>query len=447
MKQREIFGQPAGVILVAGTEFWERFSFYGLMGLLALYLTAPMDRGGMGWENTAAIKMVGAYAGLVLMSPILGGIVATRWWGERRCIAVGAVLIMAGHIVLGLQAFVSDQPELATNVLYLALGLIVVGTGLLKPTISSIVGKLYVDEPEKRDAGFTVFMVCIWAGSLSSNFVAGTVGELLGWHYGFSVAAFGMAVGLGCYGLFSRSLLGNIGLVPEGKLDHGEVTSGAATTFRPRIDVIAIFSCFTIVYAVCFYQKSGLLNLITQQNTDRVIGSFEIPATWFLSISTAVFICVAPFFGKLWTKLARKGSNPNVLTKQSFALLLMALAYVILASSALIREQDPGILTSLWFIVGVYILFGLADIFIWPIQISAVSALAPQNRVNLFISLWWVAAGVGTYLTGYVASLANVYGQSTLFFGIAAVCAMAAALLVVLGRITLPAQHEAPIDA
>lgn len=425
-QKAQLFGHPAAIYLVAFAQCWERFSFYGIMGLLALYLTADASAGGLGWPASSALKLVGAYGAAAFIAPAFGGWIASRFWGDQRCIRVGSLLVIAGHVLLSVQAL-PGLVGAAQNVLFLAaLGLIAGGTGLLKPATASIVSRCYAPGDTRSDQGYVIFMVGIYAGSFLANLVAGTMGEKLGWHYGFGAAAVGMTLGYGVYVLFARRLLGSIGSVA----DHvnAERQPESADGVRSSAYLIG-FSLLTVLYTACFFQDAGMLNLLVEGSADRVLLGFEVPATWLLSVSTLAFMALAPL-----TSLVQSRLKLDVYGQQSVAFVLMSAAYAMLWLGSTSIDGTGGKMSLGWFIAA-YSLFGLADLHIWPVQLSTVARLAPKSHTSLYVGLWWVAAGVGIFLTGYIAAFASVLGSVTsLLLWIAATAAAAAVVATLLSR-------------
>lgn len=423
--QMQLFGHPAGIYLVAFAQCWERFSFYGIMGLLALYLTAGTDTGGLDWPASSALKLVGAYGAAAFIAPAFGGWVASRFWGDQRCIRVGSLLVIAGHVLLSVQALPAMR-GVAQNALFLsALGLIAAGTGLLKPATASIVGRCYAPSDTRREQGYVIFMVGIYSGSFLANLVAGTLGEKLGWHYGFGAAAIGMTVGFGVYILFARRLLGPIGAIADHISAARQVED--ATTVHATARIIG-FSLLTVFYTACFFQDAGMLNLLVERSAQRVLFGFEVPATWLLSVSTLAFMTLAPLMSPLQARF-----KLDVHGQQTLALVLMSAAYAILWLGS--ASLDGGGKMSLGWFIAAYSLFGLADLHIWPVQLSTVARLAPKSRTSLYVGLWWVAAGVGIFLTGYIAAFAAILGGvANLLLAIAATALAAALVSMLLGR-------------
>ncbi|HET6629498.1 MAG TPA: peptide MFS transporter [Woeseiaceae bacterium] len=465
--RRTFAGHPRAVFLVSSTEMWERFSYYGITALLVLYLTAPVVNGGFGWKAEDAIRLYGLYAGLAFASPAIGGWISSSLLGERRCIALGGVAIMFGHLFLGGPAYmpglvgsvtgipvatILDEATVAGGMVtldpsmmlefgralrsvtgsgeglsavvlgyraaslsfYAGLALVILGTALIKPTVSSIVGKLYEPHDRRRTFGFTLFMVGVWSGSFLANLVSGTLGERLGWHYGFMSAAAGMGLGLLTYSIFSRSLLGDIGTKP----DHsGSARSWFRTVSRltgeeqRRLGVVALLSLFTVVYSVAFYQKAGLIHLIVRDGVDRTIAGFEIPASWFLSVSTGSFLILAPSLGLL---LNRIGRFPDTATSVIIGLASLAAGYVILLTAVMTTPAGAHTMPMMW-VVSAYVFFGLADVFIWPPQLAAVTVLAPKSMTSFIVGLWYVTVGLGTYGAGLVGAWAQSTGPARAF--------------------------------
>ena len=496
----QLFGmlreQPRGLYLVGITEFWERFSYWGMLGLLVLFLTAAPATGGFGWTSADALTLYALYTGAVFSAPALGGYLASRYFGERRCILWGGVAVTLGHLLLAGPTLGPWLLQLSTGwplgewlrgcgialgkiapdatirsalssgrcaadsaggsafalayhlqawTFLLGLVLIVAGTGFIKSTVSSIVGKLYAPGDPRRDEGFGIFMAFVYLGALTSNLVAGTLGELLDWHYGFAAAGLGMAGGLIWYLARQRELLGDIGKLPDRASD---ATADGAAALAPgvqrgRIVVAVVMSLFVILYALAFYQKGGLLNLETQRHVDRRVFGFELPATWLLSISTLVFIVLTLPLAHFWRKLAARGREPDVVLKLVLGLGAIACAYGLFSLGLIEKAASADAHFSLWWMVAMYTLFGLADLLVWPAQIAAVSRLAPARHAAFAVGSWYLTIGIGSWLTGAVSPIiarAGIEGVALLLLGF---CAVAALLLLASRKWLLRLTHGA----
>jgi POT family proton-dependent oligopeptide transporter len=471
-----MFGHPKGLFLVAFTEFWERYSYYGMVGLLVLFLTAPIGAGGFGWDRVGAMKLFGIYTGLAFAAPAVGGWLANSWLGERRAILSGGILLALGHFLLSgpavvpwmigrgagidvhdllvesgvalgllfpdeatLQAITSAAGPHAGAVIQsyqlsawsfaAGLVLIIIGTALIKPTISSIVGKLYDRDSSKRETGFAIFMTAIYIGSILATFTAGTLGELVGWHFGFAAAGFGMLIGISFYAAFQKPLLGDVGRIPDSAGRPDEVRSPLTPAERDRLRVIFILGLFTVLYAVAFYQKGGLLSLVIREADRRMFGA-EVPTIWFQAISTGTFIILAAPIARMFTRYDPAGEQVDAVKKLCAALLCLAAGYAtFLIAFAVTNEGER--LPAIWFALG-FVLFGLGDVLLWPVQIALASRLAPQRFGALVIGCWYLTIGVGGLLTGYVGGLSEPLGERNVFILILVACTGSAAVLALL---------------
>jgi proton-dependent oligopeptide transporter, POT family len=461
-----LWGYPKGVFLLSFTELWERFSYYGMLALLVLFLTEPVLQGGFGWSRPEALKLYGFYTGLIFTAPLLGGWIANSYWGERRCILVGGVLLVFGHLCLGSPAAIPSIVQWVTGAqlqdvwvrAQIPLGMpfisaesaarlseaahtvgvvpavvmltyqlvacaflgglffIAAGTALLKPTISSIVGRFFSDGDARRDGAFALFFVGVYIGGLSASLIVGFLGERVAWHWGFSAAGFGMAVGLVTYLWKQHAYLAQLGLVPVRDRSGGGVLRGLSPEERDRVKAILLQGVFTVAYAAAFYQKGGLLTLFARENLNRSIGGWEIPVTWFLTISTATFILVTPLAARLWLRLAERGVRPSAPQKLAWGLISIGIGYVVISIAS-----SAGAERAWWgWLALTYVFFGIGDALVWPTQISMVSRLAPKKASALFVGGWYVTIGLGSWLTGYIGALGYTWGMVPVFICLAA---------------------------
>jgi POT family proton-dependent oligopeptide transporter len=422
-------GHPRGAFLVAFTELWERFSYWGVAGLLVLFLTAPPETGGWGWQHATAVKFYGWYGGLAFVLPVVGAWLANNLLGERRCILWGGITIALGHALLAVPALIQQPHALESSVFMLGLLCIVSGTGLLKPTISSIIAHLYPAGGTRRDDAFAWFFVAIYIGAFLGALLPGALGERVGWHYGLGAAGAGMLLGIACYAALQEAWLGDVGSVP---VRRAATTRAAPRLTRQewhRIAVIAVQGAFTVCYAAGFYQMFGLLNLYAHEELDRTLGGFEIPTTWMQTISLLSFFVCVPALSFLWRRLATRSRNPSASYKLACGLATLAAGYLIIAyAEGAYGDGKPSVL---W-LVATYVLFGLGDAFVWANQVSLTSKLAPARYSALFIGAWYICIGLGTWLTGSIGALVQDRSYRDVFLGLAAGCAIAAMLLAVL---------------
>jgi proton-dependent oligopeptide transporter, POT family len=421
VQQRNWWGHPRGVFLVAFTELWERFSYWGMAGLLVLYLTASQASGGWDWDDADAVRLYGWYGGLAFILPVVGAWLANSYLGERRCILWGGLAITAGHAMLAAPVVV---PEIGRSIFLVGLVSIALGTGLLKPTISSIVSALYPNADARRDEGFSLFFVAIYIGALLGALVAGYLGERVGWHFGFAAAGVGMAIGITCYIARQQALLGDIGLKPVHRVATQRVP--LSTEERHRIGVLVVQGLFTVLYAAGYYQMFGLLNLYAHEHLNRDIMGFSVPTTWLQTVSLWSFFVCVPAFGWVWRRLALRQSNPSASWKLAMGLAALGVGYLILVSAEGARGAN---LPHVSWLIAAYVLFGLGDSLVWAHQISLTSKLAPPNWSVAFIGGWYVCIGLGTWLTGYIGAFAQDYPFREVFLALGAGCLGAAVLL------------------
>lgn len=428
---RAFGSNPPGVYLLSVTEMWERFSYYALAGLLTLFLSAPAGEGGFGWRADQAVQIFGLVSGFAFAAPALGGWLVSRWVGEKRAITVGGFAIACGQVVLGYVAMHGPEAPAAVALFWLSLALIVLGTALLKPAVSAAVGLLYALQDARRKSGYAIFMTGVWAGSFFSNLVAGSIGEALGWHWGFFTAGGGMMFGVVLFVLLQKRWLSGLSERTVSVGSEAEASAPLSRRQRTSLMGLALISMFTLVYAAAFYQKGGFLNLLVQNTTDRTLGAFTIPATWFLSISTGVFIIATPMFEAFWSRAATKGKPaPDVCASLVIGLGLLASGYAVFTVG--FASGAGAAVPMLWFVAG-YVLFGLADVFIWPPQIALASHLAPRHLASLIIGFWYVSIGVGSYISGLIGAALMLIDPAQ-GLSIVAACVAAAAIVARLAR-------------
>ncbi len=474
------FGHPKGVFLVAFTELWERFSYFGMAALLALYLASPVASGGWGWSRAEAALFYGFYAGLVFAMPVVGGWLANNHLGERRCIVIGALLLMAGHLLLGGPAFVPYLIEQFTGVdprpiivqsgvplgtlwsldevapalheaagsdrlsrlalwnyvgasgsFLLGLVCIVVATGLFKASIAAIVGKLYPAADARRDTGYAVFFTCIYMGAMLANFAVGGLGETLGWHYGFAAAAAGMAIATTFYLWKQNEYLGDLGRTPD-RLAARSPRSPLTQEERDRVRVVILQGAFTTVYAAGFFQKGGLINLYTRDYVDRDMFGLQIPATWFLSVSTLVFMITTPLLAALYLRLARRDRNPSASYKLAAGLLVIGVAYAIVGSAEAARLESGAAAISAVQLMAMYVLFGISDALVWPNQLALATKLSPGRYTAFTIGAWHLTIGLGTWLAGLISNCVETVGNLQIFLWMAMLCTFSGAAVALL---------------
>ena len=448
-EDRQFFGHPRGLATLFFTEMWERFSYYGIRPLLVLFMTAAITRGGFGFSRPTASAIVGIYAASVYLASLPGGWVADRWLGLRRAIWTGGVFIALGHLSIALSA-VFSRPTF-----FLGLILIVIGTGLLKPNISALVGDLYTADDPRRDAGFSVFYMGINTGALVAPIITGFLGERVGWHLGFGAAGVGMLVGLITFRMRAASTLGTLGATPLGspddqrrarsitlvglavivlfvalamlgvvRIDPLSVASmmrnlilamamlcfaylflfaGLDADERRRIAVVLVLFVFSVVFWAAFEQQPTSLNLFARDFTDRTLFGWEVPTSWFQSAESLAVILFAPLLAGLWVGLARRGKDLSAPTKFAIGLSLAGLGFLVMwAAANRVIASGAAVRVSMLWLVASYFLQGLGELSLSPVGLSSMTKLAPKRYSGLTMGAWFTSLALGNLIAGLV---------------------------------------------
>ena len=431
-----ISGHPKGLYLLFATEMWERMSYYGMRALLTLYMVAATERGGFGWDRAFALKIYGAYTALVYLTPVAGGWLADNVLGQRRAVLIGGFIMMLGHFLMAVPGQVA---------FFAALSALIIGNGLFKPNISTMVGGLYEASDARRDGAFTIFYMGINLGAFLSPLVCGTLGEKLGWHWGFGSAGVGMGFGLLTFLALNKKLLGNVGLKPGAKpvQTAAEMAAAALSPLeKDRIGVILTLTFFNIFFWAAFEQAGGLMNLYTDEKVDRVVGSFTIPTTWFQALNPLFILALAPFFSALWQKLGELKKDPSTPVKMAFGLLFLASGFVLMIGAAQ-QTAGAGKANMLW-IIGAYFLHTVGELCLSPVGLSMVSRLAPASLTSLMRGVWFLSSFVATYLAGLIGGASEKLGEVQLFSAIVAATTLAGLVLFALGNAISAKMHEEP---
>jgi POT family proton-dependent oligopeptide transporter len=412
------FGHPRGLATLFFTEMWERFSYYGMRGFLILYMVKAL-----GFTDQHAGAVYGNYVGSVWLAAIFGGIIADRWLGHYKSVLIGGTIIALGHFTLALHAL---------PFFYAGLSLIVVGTGLLKPNVSTLVGSLYAEGDERRDAGFSIFYMGINLGALLGPLVAGKLAEGVDWHLGFACAGVGMTLGLVQYVLGRNRLqpaIARLAARPEpAAAASGAGGDGFTAADWKRMAAVVVFFLFASFFWGAYEQAGSTLNLFADRYVHLELLGVRLYASWFVSIQAAFVIVLSPVFAWLWVRLGpRQPSSP---TKFALALLFVGLAFVLLMPAGAIAQG--GVKISPVWLVGAYFLEELGELCLSPVGLSVVTKLAPRRVVGLLMGVFFLSNALGNKLAGWSAGFISTTPLPTLFGVTAGVTLGAAAVLFVL---------------
>jgi POT family proton-dependent oligopeptide transporter len=464
-----VFGHPKGLMTLFFTEMWERFSYYGMRALLILFMTTAVIDGGLGFDDKTSGAIYGLYTMGVYLLALPGGWLADRLFGLKKSVWYGGIIIALGHFTMALPGLINlfetaevEKVALSafdTNSFFLGLVLIVFGTGLLKPNISSIVGQLYPAGSSKRDAGFSIFYMGINLGALIAPIVCSTLATY-DWHLGFGVAGLGMVIGLIQYKLTSQALdgLGDEPVVEtaEEKISFNKLKKGttyviaaliaiiavlftgiipidvsaiagasgtiiAVVAFgylgyviafggldkgdRNKVGVIAILFLFSAMFWSGFEQAGSTLNLFAERFTDRTVFGWEIPTGYFQSINSMFIIIFAPIFGAMWVWLGRRNMEPSSPLKFAFGLFALGMGFLVMYFAAKIAAS--GDLAAPTWLIMTYMLHTFGELSLSPVGLSLVTKLAPKSYGGQMMGIWFLSVALGNLIAGLIAGEAS----------------------------------------
>jgi POT family proton-dependent oligopeptide transporter len=387
-----IAGHPAGLTTLFLTEMWERFSYYGMRALLVLYMVAPLSGGGLGFDVPKATRIYGMYTGAVYFTNIFGGLLADRFFGARLAVLLGGIIIAAGHFSMALHALPT---------LYAGMILIVLGTGLLKPNISVMVGNLYDEDDPRRDSGFSIFYMGINLGAMIAPLICGYIGQRISWHLGFAMAGVGMTMGLIQY-VVHRKRLAHVGARPKKvSLAVGEKVLSTPSLTREdkrRLMVVIMLCFFAVLFWTAFEQAGSSFNLFAERQTRTEFLGLNFPSSFFQSVNSIFILTLAPIFSLLWLRLGRR--QPSSSAKFASGLLFVSVGMFIIAIASLFI--GGGKVSPLW-LVAVYFIHTIGELCLSPVGLSTVTKLSPLRMVGLMMGVWFLAASIGNYLAGTIA--------------------------------------------
>jgi len=426
VEEKQWFGHPRGLATCFFTEMWERFSYYGMRALLLLYMVAPLEKGGLGFPTVKGASIYGWYTMGVYAMSIPGGWVADKLLGLYRSVLLGGIIIAAGH-------FMMAYPSLPT--FYAGLISIVIGTGLLKPNVSGIVGTLYEKDDIRRDAGFSVFYMGINLGAFIAPLICGPLGQRINWHWGFGAAGVGMTFGVIQYVLGKKHIAPGLARQEKNEATEraAEKAAGKSASFTTQewrqISVIFILFVFSMLFWGAFEQAGSSLNLFADRLTRLNFLGFNFPSSTFQSVQPLFVIIFSPIFAWLWLRMGRH--EPSSPTKFGFGLFFVGLSFLLLVPGAAIAQQQ-GIKVSPMWLIGVYFLQTVGELCLSPVGLSMVTKLAPPRIVGLMLGVFFLSISFGNKLGGYCAGFFDRLPLPKLFGAVAGTTLVAAFILFIL---------------
>lgn len=476
----EWLGYPRGALLVIGVEFWERFSFYGMLSILALFLTGSPLHGGFGWTAAEGLALVGAYSGAMYALPAFGGYLADRVLGRRRAVTLGATCMLVGQIMLASPVFLpellgwwhgapllqtlhelgvplgrvlpSDAVDaailrhgaaldahagaawlkqaytLVTLGFSVAIFCLVLGNALMKSTLVVLCGETMSTDDPRREGAYAYYYLGISVGAMLSGVAVGTAAQAFGWHVGFAVAAAGMTVALGSYVLLAPRWLGTIGLRPDGRppivspigATVAVAAKTAGTEARLRIGLLFVLASLLCAFSVGWFQLFGSWLLFIEKDVNRAVGSFVIPVPWFTSINAAVVIVLAPMVAAFWVRLGTRNQRVDIVQKYIFALAMVMIGHLLMYIAA--RDAAPNAPASVWIPLVSLSLLGIGELVAWTATYGMVSRAAPAGFASVAMGAWYLLTlGLGGYVSGFTGGLLESVGFAGAFSTVAAI--------------------------
>lgn len=465
--QPQLFGHPKGLYVLFFTEMWERFSYYGMRALLVLYMTTTtmgtdIRGAGLGWSAGEALALYGWYTMLVYVMSIPGGLIADRVIGQKKAVMYGAIVLCLGHLVLAVDAVWA---------FYVGLGLIIIGVGLLKPNISTMVGGLYAKGDDRRDKGFSIFYIGINLGSLLATLTIGFVVREYGWHTGFGMAGVAMVLGLIVF-IRGQKYLQHVGnyAPPENendvsvtKLFANLFTSGKelvitaitgavflllyfyfgmtwgyillfifltlivglllmiykdldSQVYKDRFLVLLLSFIMVIIFWGSFEQAGGLMNLYTDTKTNRMLFGWEVPTVMFQSLNAGFIIIFATTIAAYWAKRKLKNKEATSIFKMAIGIIIMGLGFLFMVFAA--REFNANGSSSMMWLVMAYLFHTIGELCLSPVALSFITKLAPTKYASLMMGVYFAASGLGNKVAGIIGEQSEHFGELQIFTGI-----------------------------
>ncbi len=412
MAKGTILGHPTGLFILFFTELWERFSYYGMRAILVLYLTAETTdkiNPGLGWTSKEALALYGWYGMFVYFTGIFGGAIADNWLGQKKSVLLGGIFIILGQFSLAVESMTA---------FYSGLFLLVIGVGLLKPNISTMVGSLYKSGDARRDSGFTIFYIGINIGAVLAPLIIGYYGEMVDWHLGFSLAGFGMILGQIVY-VFGGKYLKGIGDLFKKSAEHAHLASQPLSKIeKDRMLVMFISFLIVMVFWAAYEQAGGLMNLYARDKIDRVVLGYEIPTSFFQSLHALYVVILGAPMAYFWVKWRKSGRESSSLFKMGIGSIIMSFGFVALMGAAYDVSESVLNQAPVYWLFLSYFLHVVAELSISPVALSFITKLAPMKYASLMMGTYFAVTGLGNKLAGILGEAAQDAGEMAIFTGI-----------------------------
>jgi POT family proton-dependent oligopeptide transporter len=426
-KNKEILGHPAGLFVLFFTEMWERFSYYGMRALLVLYMTQALfihpetAQTVLGYNGVKhgleavfgplsvqalSSQLYGLYTAFVYLTPFFGGILADRILGQRRSVYIGGVIMAIGHFLMAFE-----------NLFFLALLFLIVGNGFFKPNISTQVGSLYAEGDHRRDGAFTIFYMGINLGAFLSPLICGTLGQRVGWHYGFAAAGVGMVLGLLVYH-FGRHTLPKEDTRTKLVETHQEEQPLTSDDWK-KIAALIVLCTVNVLFWGVYEQQGNALQLWADTNTNWNVLGFEMPSTWFQAFNPLFIFIMGPVLISFWNWQSKRKKEPTSIAKMGIGCALAGVAFLFMVF--IVHLIGGGKANILLLMMAIFIIT-VGELYLSPIGLSFVTKVSPPKLVSMMMGMWLGSSFFGNYLAGYIGMYYERMSQSNYFY----LCAMLA---------------------
>ena len=406
---RGLFGHPPGLTVLFLTQTWAEFSYFGLQGLLVLYMTERLQL-----PQAQASVIFGTYAACAFFSPFFGGIIADRWLGKTKSVVIGGAMMMFGHFAMAFEPL-----------LFPALALVALGNGLFIPPLAVQVADLYQDGDARRDQAFSAYYMGINLGALVALLLCGWLAQTYGWHWGFAAAGIGMAIGLITYLGFRRYVPREPARARTDKRVFKPLTQSDRSAIFILLWVVAVVVLFRIAYE----QSGNTIMLWISERTARSIGGWDVPVSWFWALNPALIILVTPFLMMYWRRRKEAGHEPNLFHRMALGCVLAALAGLVMVVAALAYTAGGGQQVSALWVMGYYVIITLGELLVLPIGLSLFGTLSPAQIAAMMMGAWYIAKFLGSLAAGFIGTLWLTIPTEQ-FFAIGVATALLAAIIL-----------------
>jgi POT family proton-dependent oligopeptide transporter len=444
-----------GLFILFFTEMWERFSYYGMRSLLVLYMVNHLllkpDVGAqvLGYNGIKGVletifgpmaiqpfssQIYGLYTAFVYLTPFFGGMLADRVLGQRKTVVLGGILMAIGHFLMAIE-----------SMFFIALMFLICGNGAFKPNISTQVGGLYPKGDPRRDGAFTIFYMGVNLGAFLSPLVCGTLGQRLGWHYGFAAAGVGMILGLVLY-LWGQRYLGEDNLTATRRVGGPKVKQPLTSDEKKRVYALIVLCALNIVFWGVYEQQGNTMQLWADRNTNWNLLGFEIPSTWYQSFNPLMIFILAPLLNIYWAWQSGRKKEPSSVVKMAIGCFLLGASYVIMILAA--QGIAPDQRRSVMWLTGTTLVLTIGELYLSPIGLSLVTKVAPARIVSMMMGVWYLSSFFGNYLSGFLGTFWEKMPRDAYFLVLTLLGLSAGAAMWAIGRPLnrIVGKHDQPVQ-